>query len=185
MKFKTSKKYEKLIKAAENDVRKEVDLQIDILYHSAALVLHRYGWTREQIEEFASVSNDTYSECADNAISLLQLLYDETGIELQRSDGLQSFKDILYLGKKQQTKPLSAPEYLLMKQNQVKWVAAQITASIILALRRLDDWDDDECKAFFEDLEDQKWQFNLDADWIVHECKELTGFYLTEEAHYI
>lgn len=185
MKFKSSRKYEKLIKAAEKEVEKEVNLQIDILYHSAALVLHQYGWSREEIEEFASAGNATYSECLENNASLLQLLYNETGIELQRSDGLQSFKDVLYLGTKEQTKPLSAPEYLLMKQNQVKWVAAQITASIILALKRLDDWDDAECGAFFEDLEDKKWQYNLDADWIIHDCKEITGFYLAEEANCI
>lgn len=184
MKFKNSKKYEKLIKAAEKEVEKEVNTQIDILYHSAALVLHQYGWDREQIEEFASVSNDTYPECADNATSLLQLLYDETGIELQRSDGLQSFKDVLYLGTKEQTRPLSAPEYLVMKQNQVKWVAAQITASIILALKRLGDWDNDKCGAFFEDLEDKKWQYNIDAEWIIRDCKEITGFYLTEGMTY-
>lgn len=182
---KYTKKYQKLISQAEKNIHTEVKRQIDILYHAAGLVLHDYGWNREQIEDFACVSNDIYGECADNATSLIQMLYDETSIELKRSDGSQSFKDVLYLGDKDQTKPLSAPEYLIMKQNQLKWVPAQITASIILALKRIRDWDDEQCGMFFEDLEDMKWRYDSDPQLLIHTSKQLTGFYLTEEAYYI
>lgn len=182
--FKTTKQMEKLILKAEQELRQETTKQIDIVYHAMAIALGRgYEWGHLRIQRAVDISRDTYKECAEsNELSMLQMLYDETGIELMRSDGQQSFKDVIYLNAKaDEGKPLSPAQWLAMRQNQKKWVASQITASILIALHRKEGWGVERCGRFFQILEEIKAEYDYDPAALREVSKKETGFYITDD----
>lgn len=181
--FSCSKQMAKAITKADKELNEEASKQIDILYHAAALALYRYhGWRLERITKLVSISDDTYYDCAEsNELSMIQMLYDETGISLMRDDGKQSWYEVMYLNSEIDTgAQMNAYQWLAMRQNQKKWVAAQIVASILIALHRKEGWGAERLGIFFHELEEIKLQYHLDPEEIKAVCELETQFRLRE-----
>ena len=53
------------------------------VYSAIALSLHRSrGWSQEEIEELFCVSQEIWTECVQSDINMVQMCFEETGIEV-------------------------------------------------------------------------------------------------------
>ena len=134
-------KYQKraLLKA-EKELEDEVNKQIGIIFHAAAIALFRYhSWNNEQINDLiARVTQELWNECAESTdLSMIQMLYEETGIELMAEDKVTHWYDVIYLNSaKDNGEDLTIYQWIKMRQSQKGWVAAQIMACMLMALHR-------------------------------------------------
>ena len=158
----------------------ETNKQIDIIYHAAALALFRYhGWTNEQINDLiANVSQSIWDECkGNNQMSMLQMLDEETGIELMNDTTNQHWYEVIYLNSAlDDGRSLSPFAWVRMRQKQLTWIPAQITACILMSLYRKEGWKVDSLGKLFQQLEDIKHEYHLDGDLIRQVCDEETNF---------
>lgn len=71
------------MKKARQDLSREMDKQIDILYAASAVVWWvEYGWRTTRIMRRFQTSTEIWTECADYGVSksMLQMLEEETGL---------------------------------------------------------------------------------------------------------
>ena len=127
------------IKKVEKDMEKEMHRQIHIYYSAASLALHRHdGWGKARIAEMYSATQNAWNECAkDNTRSMVQMLEDETGIELRNEHG-KSWHDLCFLNNAHPAnrRTWTRGQFLLMRQEQLKWVGTNTFACILLAMHR-------------------------------------------------
>ena len=185
--LKANKQQAKLLHKAERELQQEVDKQLDIIMHSAALALYTYhSWNTEQIGAF--VAHDTqelWQECASSTkLSMVQMLNDETGIELMSEDIAQSFETKIYLNSDlDDGRDLNIYQWIAMRQNQKKWVGVQIMAVVLLSLYRSDNWKAEALGRLFGHIEEIKNEYGTSKEGIrdlKKECYEVTGFVITD-----
>lgn len=183
--LKANKQQARLLLKTEAELNKETEKQLDIIYHAAALVLYRnHSWNNEMINDFVSkVSQDIWSECAaSNDISMVQMLWEETGIELMSEDKNQRWFEVMFLNSElDDGRGLTVFQWIAMRQNQKRWVPAQITACVLMALRRKEGWKDEALGKFFMNLEDIKADYGYDPDELRRVCFEETDFCIEDE----
>lgn len=173
------------IMQADKAITAEGAKQIDILYHAAGIALNRYhGWKGLRIERLVEVSMKTYDDCAASTdISMIELLWRETGIDLVREDCNQDWWDIPYLSSAKETdkEKLTDMQVWAMLQGERKWVPSQITAAILLSLHRKEKWGDDRLFRFFKEMQDVKDEFKSNPKKLKAECDRLTGFMIADD----
>ena len=55
------------------------------VYSALAIALHRkYGWGYKRINDLFCESQEIWSECINSNINMVQMCYEETGIDVQR-----------------------------------------------------------------------------------------------------
>lgn len=181
---RTSKYFEREIKQATQELDKEADRQVDLMYHALGIALNRlYGWKQVRLERLVHLSQEIYTECANQEnVSMLKLCYEETGIELTQAYSNVDWKNVIYLNSAiYQGKPLTTPQWLQMRKNQKYWIAAQIEACILLSLHRKEKFGDYRCGQVHVAIEDIKAEFDFDVTNLKEECYKLTGFKIFED----
>lgn len=173
---KVSKPMEKLIRKVEADLNKEADKQLDLSNCSMIIALYRYwNFRTERISKLLEVQQQIWNECgADNNISMIRLCDEECDIELQNIEGV-SYRDVIYLNADiDEGKPLSDAQWVVMRQNQKKWVKAQILACICLTLHRAEGWGFKRLSELMLKMDDIQAEFFDDpkrlADNVYTEC---------------
>lgn len=164
--IKCSKQYKKLILKAEKELEKECSLQLDLVTCSAIIALNRYwNWNNNQITELLELHKTIWDECgSSNEISMIQLLDEECDIELTNQEGV-SYKDSIYLNSElDDGRKLTPAQWLLMRQNQKKWVCAQITACICLAVHRKENWSFNRISELLIKMDDIKYEFDYNSN---------------------
>lgn len=140
------------LKKATQELNKEMDKQIDILYAASGVVWWtEYGWRTTRIMRRFQTSTEIWTECADYGVSksMLQMLEEETGIEMQLSGYDRSYHEFSYLdGDAWDGKLPTLPELIYIRQQQKKWMAPLILASICLTLHRDEHWGADRIARF-------------------------------------
>ncbi len=184
MAFVYSSKYmERALKKADAEVKAEGGKQIDILYHAAAIALYRYhGWRALRIERLVHVSQGTYDDCAaSNDISMIEMLWNETGIDLVREESNRNWYDVIYLNSdKDDGRQMTDMQILAMLQGEKKWLPSQITASIMVSLHRKEGWGPDRLFVFLNELNEVKMEYGCKPEELKKACGELTGFKIVE-----
>lgn len=128
---------------ADRELQKEMEDQVDIVYGATAIALHRYyGWGRGRIMSLFEMTRQIWNTCAkDPDMSMLRMLEEETGIEIQARGCDRSYHDLLYLnGLSANARDMKPAEYIYMRRRQKPWVNPQITAAMLLALHRKCGW---------------------------------------------
>ena len=129
---------------AEIDLAQEQLKQINILYPASAIVLWRdYGWRKVRILRRFATSQEVWHECADYGIekSILEMMEEETGIEMSLSGFDKSFHELAYFSKDAYDgKLLDFMQTVYMRQQQKKWLAPSILSAICISLHRDDKW---------------------------------------------
>lgn len=156
-------------------IEKEGDKQIRILYGSSALALCRnWGMKKVAIERTFDVSLDIWQRCAkDTENSMIKLCEKETGIEIQNGEG-KSWRDLPYLSGKD-VGPMTEAQLIYMRNQQVKWVAPQIIACILMAMHQKHGFGYERCARFYGQVEEIKDEYKTNPKWIRTACLEETG----------
>lgn len=173
-----SKQLKKAILKAEKEIIEEGEKQLDIVMCSSIIALNRYwGWKVDRLSKLAVIQEEVWNEVgSDNDVSMLQLLDEECDIELTNHEGV-SYRDVIYLNTAiDPGKDLTAYQWLAMRQNQKKWIEAQITACVCLAMHRKEGWGFKRVKELMERMQDIKREFDYDREALIAAAYEEAKF---------
>ena len=172
------------IKKARQDLSREMDRQIDILYAASAVVWWvEYGWRTTRIMRRFQTSTEIWTECADYGVSksMLQMLEEETGIEMQLSGYDRSYHEFSYLdGDAWDGKLLTLEQTVYMHQQQKKWLAPLILASICLSLHRDENWGADRIARFIQQVDAMRQEYGERPDRFRQLMTEVTDLPVDE-----
>ena len=176
-KHKVNKNMEKLIRKAERELNEEADRQLDLVTTSMIIALYRYwNFRTDRISKILFTQEKVWNECGkDNTMSMLKLCDDECDVELTNHEGV-SYRDVIYLNAEIDSgKPLSDAQWLVMRQNQKKWVKAQMLACMCLSMHRAEGWGFKRLSELMERMEDVLYEFDYDQRKLINavyeECK--------------
>jgi hypothetical protein len=175
MKHKTA--YQKANAALEAEGRR----QCGILYGSTALALSRH-WNKGRVAilKLFDVTGEVWHACAStNLHSMIEMCETETGIEIQRGDG-KSWRDLPYLNGSLDTVPMTNAQWVYMRQQQVKWIAPQVMACILVALHRKYGFGFDRCSRIYSQIQEIAASYGNDPQKIREACLKETGINITE-----
>ena len=170
------KKHHTIFRRSTTAIDDEGRKQCFIMYGASAIVLWKYH-SRKQlaISRLFKVSREVWHECTlTNEKSMIQMCEQETGIEIRNESG-KSWRDLPYLNGSLDPGKMTGAQWVYMRQQQVKWVAPQIMACIMIALHRKWGFGFDRCARFYSQVEEVKQEFGGDPMKIQTACLELTG----------
>ena len=155
--------------------------QCFLLYSAAALALHRYwGKKKVTIIRLFEITGEVWHECAStNTHSMIQMCEEETGIEVQNGSG-KSWEELPYMNATLDTGKMSYAQWVYMRQQQVKWIAPQVMACLLVALHRKYGFGFDRCARFYEQVQEIEAQFGMDPERIRAACIKETGIDVTD-----
>ncbi len=171
------------LKKAELELDIEADRVCDCTYSAAAIALKRHwGWGKVRIRRLFEVSQEIWNECsATNEKSMVQMVQEETGIELQNGDG-KSWENLPYLNEKvwNHRRPTRA-QLIYIRQQQKKWLQPIVTGSIILALYRREKFGLERTQRFLQQVEEIKDEYGRDRKKLKAACEDIARVRLTRD----
>lgn len=159
--------------------------QVDIIYSSVAIAFARYWrWGPLRIRRLFDVTQAAWDECgATNDRSMLQMLEDETGIDLKMAEYPdKSRHDVAYLTTEIAMDPrrMTRPQWIYMRQQQKKWIGAQLLACMLLVLHRKYGSGEERMVRLLEQINDIRDEFSWNRKALIKACKEEAGVELKE-----
>lgn len=164
--------YQKAYERIEAEGRK----QCFLIYGSVGICLWRnYQKKTKAIISFFEETGDIWRDCAStNQHSMIEMCYRETGIELQCGNG-KSWEDLPYLNASIDTGRYTNAQMVYIRQKQVEWIPAQVTACIMLALHRRYGFGFDRCARFYRHLQEILTEFENSPERVREACLKETG----------
>lgn len=141
----------KNLKKIEREMDRELDRQVRLIYASTAIALKRAcHWEKQGILKLMDMTHEVWKECAaTNEKSMIQMLDEETGVEIQTGDG-KSWKDLAFLNSRISMGQMTLPQWMYMRRQQMKWISAQVTACVLLALKRKCGFDEEQIAEIYK-----------------------------------
>lgn len=172
------------LKKIEQQMVVEIHKQIDIYYSAVSLALHRnWGWGKERIATMYEATQTAWNECAaTNKVSMVQMLENETGIELQNGDG-KSWHDLCYLNNDHPAnhRKMTRPQFIYMRTQQLKWMGTNVFACILLGLHRKYGFGAERLARVVAQTVEIREQYDFDKDRLLKECKKETGINIQDK----
>ena len=167
---------------ADRELEEEIKRWEVISFAAAVLAMHRYyGWTRAQLLEMLRFCAVITASCASTTqLSLIQMLDDETGIELQNGDG-RSWQELAYLNAS--LKPgqqMTTSQWIYMRNRQKKWVEPQLMACILLGLHRMKGYGFTSLKRIYSQIAGIEAEYGWNKDALHAACLDATGISAVE-----
>ena len=166
---------------ATEKIEKEGLRQCYLIYGAAGLALWR-NWQKKQkaIMSLFGLTQEIWQDCAaDIEKSMIKMCYEETGIEVQNGDG-KSWEDLPYLNGKINQMRITNAQWVYIRQQQLKWVAPQVTACIIIGLHRKWGFSFDRCARFYGHIKEIQAEFGDDPEKVRQACFDVTGINVRE-----
>lgn len=169
------------LRKAEIELNNEYFKQIDIIYGSTALALFRHwGWKHLRILRMFDEAVEAREECASYGIevSILEMLENETGIEMRIPQSQKSFHELAFFNNnlKVGTKStMTKAQWILMRKRQKEWCGAGILADIFLALHRKEKFGPERLRKLMEQIEEISTEYKYSRKLIVDQCYKETG----------
>lgn len=169
--------YQKACDRIETEGRR----QCFLLYSAAALALVRHwGKKKVTIIRLFEITGEVWHECAQtNMHSMIEMCEQETGIEVQNGSG-KSWEDLPYMNATLDTGQMSYAQWVYMRQQQVKWIAPQVMACLLVALHRKYGFGFDRCSKFYGQVQEIEAQYGMDPERIRAACIKETGIDVTD-----
>ena len=169
-------KHKSAYRRATENLEKEGRKQCFIIYGASGIALWRhYGKRQQAIMRLFDTTSAVWQDCAaTNMHSMIEMCEKETGIEIQNGEG-KSWRDLPYLNASLNQKHMSEAQWTYMRLQQIKWIAPQVMACIMIALHRKYHFGFDRCGKFYSHVEEVKAEFGNDPDRMREECFKLTG----------
>lgn len=166
-----------MLKEVEKKMQKEMDKQVDMCYAAMAISLYRYwGWKALRIRRLMDKTEETWNECAStNDVSMLQMLEEETGIEIKNHELGKSWHELAYLNAKINIGRMTKAQWIYMRQKQIQWIGPQVVACILLATHRKEGFGPERNLRLLNDIQEIQREFNFDVKALKKACLEETG----------
>lgn len=179
MKKRKKTRIEIEIERVENELDKEIKTNIPLTYGSSAIALRRFwGWGTKRIQKVFDVTQDVWEECSStNAKSMIQMLDEQTGIDLRIPGSDRSWKDLAFLNADINMR-LSPERWLYMRKQQIRWTNAQVRACLFLSLNRAEGFGGVRIQRLTEQMDEIQQEYNCSVPEIIKACKEITGVQL-------
>lgn len=167
------------IEKAERELDRELNIQTPLIYGSAAIALRRFwGWGTKRIQKVFDQTQDIWEECSStNAKSMIQMLDEQTGIDLRIPGSDRSWKDLAFLNADINMR-LSPERWLYMRRQQVKWTNAQVRACLFLSLNRAEGFGGTRIQRLTEQMDAVQQEYSCNVPEIIKACKEIAGVQL-------
>jgi hypothetical protein len=167
---------------ADRELEEEIKRWEVISFAAAVLAMHRYyGWTMAQLLEMLEHCAVICKDCSStNQLSLIQMLDEETGIELQNGDD-RSWKELAYLNAS--LKPgqqMTTSQWIYMRNRQKKWVEPQLMACILLGLHRMKGYGFTSLKRIYSQIAGIEAEYGCNRDALHAACLDATGISAAE-----
>lgn len=167
---------------ADRELEEEIKRQEVISFAAAVLTMHRYyGWADSQLRGMLRFCAVITASCASTTqLSLIQMLDDETGIELQNGDG-RSWQELAYLNAS--LKPgqqMTTSQWIYMRNRQKKWVEPQLMACILLGLHRMKGYGFTSLKRIYSQIAGIEAEYGWNKDALHAACLDATGISAVE-----
>lgn len=178
--MKVSKQARKQLNRVEAELGREYKRQTYIVYGSAAIALHEnWGWRQVRIRRILDLLEEVWNECARNKqTSIIQMLDEETGIELRLRENGRSYKEFDFLNGKlsiYDLKTISIFQMIRMRQGEVQWLGASIQAALYLALARRYGFGAERIQRLLTQMFEVQDRLENDPERILGESLKLTG----------
>lgn len=171
-------------KKASKELQQELFKQIEIIYCAAAIVMYRYyGWRKKRITDLFSETDSAWDECAStNEKSMLQIVEDETGVEMTIPESDKSWHDLAYLNGSihMDPKDMTAAQWTYMRIRQKRWVGAQVAGCVLLALHRKHGFGYDRIVGFLGKLDDVRNEYGWDRKRLKTACRTVIGINISD-----
>ena len=167
---------------ADRELEEEIKRQEVISFAAAVLAMHRYyGWTNAQLLEMLEHCAVICKDCSStNQLSLIQMLDEETGIELQNGDE-KNWQELAYLNAS--LKPgqqMTTSQWIYMRNRQKKWVEPQLMACILLGLHRMKGCGFTSLKRIYSQIAGIEAEYGWNKDALHAACLDATGISAVE-----
>ena len=174
-----------LLRNVERQMNEEHDKQDRILRAAALITMHRHwGWREKRLLGLLEMIDEVISECGDTKQkSMIQMLDEETGIELQIGDG-KSWKELAFLNAEIDIGKLTMPKLIYMRQQELKWIPSLITAYILLALHRKCGFGSDRCSRVYAQIWEVADEYDWDGQKLTEACRLETGIDI-DKVHFL
>lgn len=165
------------LKQAEINLQKEMEKQVDMIYSAMALALSVWwGWGSKRIHGLMDKTQEVWDECgATNEVSMLQMLEDETGIEIRNHELGKSWHDLAYLNASIDMGRMTRAQWIYMRQRQKDWIGPQVLACVFLALHRKYGFGPQRCLRLLHQIEEVEQEYNYNRADLKHACREVAG----------
>ena len=172
------------LRKAELELDKEMRKQVDIIYSSAAIAFARYwndGWGPLRIRRIFDETLEAWNECGEtNEMSMLEMLENETGIEVKIPDTDKSWHDLAFLNSKIDMGRMSRAQWIYMRQRQKQWIGAMVLACMLLALHRKYGFGPERLLRLMSQIDDIRVEFRYDRKALIKACEEEARVVLKE-----
>lgn len=161
------------VKRADDDAcRKNVESAYIVLCE-AGIALHRSGWGSKRVNTFLDVVQKVEDECsADTHRSMVQMLDEETGIELKPDATGPGWRELAYLNEHIEVSFRTVAQYRYMRSRQIRWIKTNFYACVFLALHRRYGWGPGRMTKLLEDMQE--------IDQGIHSAAQAKRAYTTE-----
>ena len=172
------------LRKAELELDREMKKQVDIIYSAAAIAFARYwndGWGPLRIRRIFDETLEAWNECGEtNEMSMLEMLENETGIEVKIPDTDKSWHDLAFLNAKIDMGRMNRAQWIYMRQRQKQWIGARVMACMFLALHRKYGFGPERRLRLRGQIDDIRIEFNYDRKALIKACEEEARVVLKE-----
>lgn len=172
----TTKSQKKALAKAEAELKKEMYDQISIVSGCLGIALYEsWGWRKTRISELFNEIENSWEICSsDKNISMIEMCEKETGIAIYREGYEGDYLDLKYF------QPLSSEtmtinQYIYMRIQQKKWVAAIILASAFLSLHKLHGFGKERMLRIRDQVDEVRNRYQANPRKIEKACLNITG----------
>lgn len=139
----------------ENQMQHEMYKQIRLYYSATAIALNVYwGWQQNRISKLLKETQKAWNECGkDNSKSMVELLEDETGVELQNGSG-KSWREYAFLNSSHPLnfRKLSRQQIYFMRRQQMTWIGSLVLACILLGIHRREGFGSERIQRLYDQI---------------------------------
>lgn len=168
-----------VLKRVNRELNQEMRKQVDLIYSAAAIAFARYwdkGWGPERIRRIFDKTLETWNECgATNQISMIQMLENESGIELRIPNMDKGWRELAYLNAQIDMGQMSVAQMIYMRQRQKKWIATMLMACLFLSLHRKYGFGKDRLVRLMGQIYEIETEYNFDRKKLVAACRTEAG----------
>lgn len=164
----------------DKELMAECKKQILCVYGAAGIALGtQWGWGTRKIDALYELTWEIWNECGEYGTdkSMLEMLEEETSIEMRLTENGRSYHEIDYLNGKlhmYKIEKMNMAQCIMMRRGQIKWTTAIIQACLYLALHRKYGFGAQRIQRLVNQIFEIWAEENNDPKKIAERCREVT-----------